>query len=410
MVSDAPINASDFGAVGDGVTDDTAAIQAAIDVGIAEKKTVLLQGKTYLTSSTLTLTGRVCLVGDGIYATIIKYTGAASAVVCAQFTGVVSNLGVVIQNNTANGVELGSQTRNAVLENLYVQATAVGATHTGYGIYFNAGTGQFSGLVTLQNIYVLQCFHCIHFEGIDQGQTWTTVFMSNVRTTGNTAISPPRAGTCGIYMDGNTNGIGTCLYGGAIEWQDYGVYVEDGSKGGLFEAAFEGNNNLYFIGNTFSGHITNSNEEYYRQAVLNSTVTWERIKIGGGQTSSETYYAPSSLVYTGGGESKPVNFYRNNVSVINGGALEANALKFGFGTGLTGFYGSSVHPSQHYVQVSNSKLHWGNDIPSARAGAQLVAWVRGDVCYNLSATVGQPIGWMCTVAGTPGTWVAMANL
>jgi hypothetical protein len=25
-------------------------------------------------------------------------------------------------------------------------------------------------------------------------------------------------------------------------------------------------------------------------------------------------------------------------------------------------------------------------------------------------TVGQPTGWLCTVSGTPGTWVAQANL
>ncbi len=35
---------------------------------------------------------------------------------------------------------------------------------------------------------------------------------------------------------------------------------------------------------------------------------------------------------------------------------------------------------------------------------------RGSVRFNTGATVGSPIGWQCTVDGTPGTWVAMANL
>ena len=39
-----------------------------------------------------------------------------------------------------------------------------------------------------------------------------------------------------------------------------------------------------------------------------------------------------------------------------------------------------------------------------------LTWTRGDQVWNEEPTVGQPIGWMCTVAGTPGTWVAMANL
>lgn len=34
----------------------------------------------------------------------------------------------------------------------------------------------------------------------------------------------------------------------------------------------------------------------------------------------------------------------------------------------------------------------------------------GDRCINTAAAVGQPKGWICTVAGTPGTWVSEGNL
>jgi hypothetical protein len=37
-------------------------------------------------------------------------------------------------------------------------------------------------------------------------------------------------------------------------------------------------------------------------------------------------------------------------------------------------------------------------------------WRVGDKVFNNAPASGQPMGWMCTVAGTPGTWVAMANL
>ena len=37
-------------------------------------------------------------------------------------------------------------------------------------------------------------------------------------------------------------------------------------------------------------------------------------------------------------------------------------------------------------------------------------WRKTDVVMNSVPTVGQPAGWICTVAGTPGTWAAMANL
>jgi hypothetical protein len=37
-------------------------------------------------------------------------------------------------------------------------------------------------------------------------------------------------------------------------------------------------------------------------------------------------------------------------------------------------------------------------------------YYRGSVFFNTAAAIGQPIGWQCTVTGTPGTWVAMAVL
>jgi len=47
---------------------------------------------------------------------------------------------------------------------------------------------------------------------------------------------------------------------------------------------------------------------------------------------------------------------------------------------------------------------WGTVAPTTGT------WVRGDVCYNtLPAAAGVP-GWVCTTAGTPGTWKAMAAL
>jgi hypothetical protein len=52
----------------------------------------------------------------------------------------------------------------------------------------------------------------------------------------------------------------------------------------------------------------------------------------------------------------------------------------------------------------NKGVIYGNAAPTAGT------WVLGDVVMNAAPAVGQPIGWTCTVAGTPGTWVAWANL
>ena len=71
------VSVKDFGAVGDGVADDTAAINAAIaraaaTVGGAIGATVYFPPGTYLISSTITMPNRVGLVGDNNRGTIIK--------------------------------------------------------------------------------------------------------------------------------------------------------------------------------------------------------------------------------------------------------------------------------------------------------------------------------------------------
>lgn len=37
-------------------------------------------------------------------------------------------------------------------------------------------------------------------------------------------------------------------------------------------------------------------------------------------------------------------------------------------------------------------------------------WNQGDRCWNSAPAVGQPKGWICTVSGSPGTWVSEGNL
>jgi len=49
-------------------------------------------------------------------------------------------------------------------------------------------------------------------------------------------------------------------------------------------------------------------------------------------------------------------------------------------------------------------------IPQLRAAPVTGTYNVGDYIQNITPTVGQPKGWYCTVAGSPATWVADANL
>ena len=54
---------------------------------------------------------------------------------------------------------------------------------------------------------------------------------------------------------------------------------------------------------------------------------------------------------------------------------------------------------------------FGNKIYFQSASAPAVGdWIVGDRAQQLTPVVGQPKGWMCTVAGAPGTWVSEGNL
>lgn len=122
----------DFGAVGDGVTDDTAAIQAAIDAvcdsaGAHYRKTIMFKGGEYIISDTILLRPYVKIVGTYgntlIRSNMTKPMFAASGGSVTRTSGVhLSGLQMTnTSKNNAGGV--GILMRNAcewVVEDLYI--------------------------------------------------------------------------------------------------------------------------------------------------------------------------------------------------------------------------------------------------------------------------------------------------
>jgi len=98
---DGEINTKWFGAVGDGATDDTVAIQAAIDYFSAGQGSVYLSNGTYLVTSTITIAqDRVHLWGSGQFSTVIDFEPTANDVcllvdagTTAIYQGSIKNIG-----------------------------------------------------------------------------------------------------------------------------------------------------------------------------------------------------------------------------------------------------------------------------------------------------------------------------
>lgn len=62
------------------------------------------------------------------------------------------------------------------------------------------------------------------------------------------------------------------------------------------------------------------------------------------------------------------------------------------------------------VTTTGPRTVYTTNTPTAIAPWNAIAWRVGDRAIFLTPTVGSPKAWVCTVAGTPGTWVSEGNL
>lgn len=84
-----------------------------------------------------------------------------------------------------------------------------------------------------------------------------------------------------------------------------------------------------------------------------------------------------------------------------------------FGSSLTTrTYGRSAAVGEHlnipgmFLGLNNS----GRYITYGSAAPTTGTWARGDVVYNNAPTAGGKVAWVCTTAGTPGTWKAWGTI
>lgn len=167
--SEAGITPEKYGAVGDGVTDDTQAIQSALYEAATKNETVSFgYGKKYAVSSTLNVVKRHNIYGNG---SIIVATNAMADVlrIKTETTHSITSLG------------------RGVLENLTIDCDNL-ATN---GIYVEHATG-----FSFQDIDVLRFVsHGIHVaSGFE-------IFCNNIRLATRKTGEPTAVGTVGLYID-----------------------------------------------------------------------------------------------------------------------------------------------------------------------------------------------------------------
>lgn len=162
------VSVKDFGVVGDGVTDDTAAFQAAID----SKKSLYIPDGIYLISSTLTITATdsLCIAGnnfghvnDQTAGSVIKFTGSASPAIRVQGGAIgakISGLFLDIQDSSSDGFDFGGA--------WYLKLQDCVVRNARYGVYLHYNTPDyFSGVAELTSCYFSKCTNGVKTSKVD---------------------------------------------------------------------------------------------------------------------------------------------------------------------------------------------------------------------------------------------------
>ena len=177
------VSVKDFGAVGDGAADDTAALKAAIDdVSAAGGGVVRIPRGTYKHTG-LTLPANITLQGEGYHVTVLDYTTA-----------------------TGNGITLASGARHVSILDLKLHSS--GAS-TGWAI---SGTAGVIGEFTI-NRYFITGF----LKGIDIWQAINSnIGIGRMQGQGRTV-----AGGVGLRLGNSSTEISTTVTVGQTYFQDY---------------------------------------------------------------------------------------------------------------------------------------------------------------------------------------------
>lgn len=99
------------------------------------------------------------------------------------------------------------------------------------------------------------------------------------------------------------------------------------------------------------------------------------------------------------------NFSQNYADNISGSGFYVSVAGTIAGNRLGGTVTAAVYPvapNNGSVAIYNNS--WNAVIVYHSGAPTSGTWARGSVCYNNAPSAGGTLGWVCTTAGTPGTW------
>ena len=240
MVAEAPANIKDFGAVGDGSTDDTSAIQAALDAS----KAVYIPSGNYRITSSLTFENNHYIFGEskgGLLGTSKITSDGAFAAFKAKTAGTSTTFHPTFKFLTINNSDISGRPSGSIgidlFECSYILVDGCSTRHHNIGIRLGSTGGLSGGFYGL----VENC------EIVNSAIGIRSVFANSNRFISNRIFSCAE----GMVADSTTDVFIT----GAFETTDLGLKLNSGCQGWLIHSRFESSGGVKFEVGAFENHV-----------------------------------------------------------------------------------------------------------------------------------------------------------
>lgn len=382
-------------------TDNTGPIRAAIHyaatLGLVGPSVELPPGKLRITAKITTAgagnVGQVGLVGAGKTATTLCPDGDFTAV--NLVTSLIESGDFSVEwpvtaaasiPATRIGVELASgsyQFSNAVLKNVEVRY--------GYrGVIQNDWTGQPLGTAWLFTLYKVTAFRCADWGfwlNSKPGSTTLRMVQCYVRGDSSAGGQYGKGVFANNFNDIQTDqlAIDQCV-DQWILFQNYNLAVLNGT-------ALEANR----MSSPSARAIHFNGAQVVMNGVKDISCTYDTGGI-------------AQVIYCGANCTLALTGYNEQYSTVAAGTTKYR-IAFNSANSQIAINDRTVIPSQvldngWFANV----VYEGRRLSRVGQAPNYGSWLRGDNVLNGAPSVGQPKGWVCTVAGSPGTWVSEGNL